>query len=317
MRAAAACQPLTSDRMPDRQTPPFYSLALSLAGALVALAGPAGAECSADWLAIQSKEDAGIVELYAVNTREIPISVTMQVWTEHMTADRATTFTETVAPGATRLVMTLRKIDQEGDSRYGYRCEWSVGSIDATHDDDLLYRLPYESGKSFRVLQGYGSRLSHTGPEEFTVDFQMAEGTPVHAARAGVVARIEESNSRGCWKGGCGKYANYIVILHDDWTTGEYYHLQQDGVLVDVGDRVVAGQKIGLSGNTGNSALPHLHFGVYRAAPWGKFQSVPVQFSSVDGVVRKPRRGGLYQAVSIESTARSKAETDGSNSTLN
>ena len=100
------------------------------------------------------------------------------------------------------------------------------------------------------------------------------------------------------------------MVLHDDWTTGEYYHLKKDGVLVEVGDRVVAGQKIGLSGNTGNSALPHLHFGVYRAAPWGSFHSVPVHFSSADGIVRKPRRGRLYQAVSIPSSARSQAKRD-------
>ena len=60
------------------------------------------------------------------------------------------------------------------------------------------------------------------GLEEFAIDVDMPIGTPVHAARAGVVARVEESHSKGCWEDGCGKYANYIVILHGDGTTGEY-----------------------------------------------------------------------------------------------
>ncbi|HZD53275.1 MAG TPA: M23 family metallopeptidase, partial [Woeseiaceae bacterium] len=128
------------------------------------------------------------------------------------------------------------------------------------------------------------------------VDFDMPEGTPVYAARGGLVARIEESHSRGCWKDGCGGYANYIVILHDDLTTGEYYHLQHDGALVEPGERVAAGQKIGLSGNTGHTTMPHLHFAVYRAAEWGKTQSVPVRFATASGIVDHPRRGARYEA---------------------
>jgi len=277
----------------------------------VSLAVPEASEaaCVQDRFRIDAVEIDGSVELHAANSKDVPITITLQVWTRYMTADREKTVTQTVAPSESRLFIVLHETSKS-ESRYGFDCASTIGSIDATHDESQLYRLPYESGKSYYVLQGYGSRLSHTGPEEYTVDFKMREGTPVHAARGGVVVKMEESNSRGCWKGGCGKYANYIVILHDDWTTGEYYHLQQNGALVELGERVVTGQKIGLSGDTGNSALPHLHFGVYRAAPWGKFQSVPVRFSSVDGIVRKPRRGGRYQAVSTHSTAQAQADDD-------
>jgi murein DD-endopeptidase MepM/ murein hydrolase activator NlpD len=283
----------------------------------IAVPSVAQADCSADWVDINAVEDNGTVEIYAINPREVPITVTLQVWTRYMSADRSRTVTQTVPPKTSQLFIVLNETDENNKSRYSYDCEWNVGGMDATHDEDLIYHLPYEIGKSYRVLQGYGSRLSHTGPEQYTVDFKMHEGTPVHAARAGIVARIEESHSKGCWKDGCGKYANYIVILHDDWTTGEYYHLQKDGALVEIGDRVVAGQMIGLSGNTGNSALPHLHFGVYRAAPWGKFQSIPVSFSSIDGIVRNPRRGGLYQAVSNQSSAKRAADAQNKTLSLN
>jgi murein DD-endopeptidase MepM/ murein hydrolase activator NlpD len=55
-----------------------------------------------------------------------------------------------------------------------------------------------------------------------------------------------------------------------------------------------------LSGNTGHSALPHLHFGVYRAIDRGKEQSVPFRFLSADGIVDLPRRGGMYVAVDAQ-----------------
>jgi len=105
------------------------------------------------------------------------------------------------------------------------------------------------------------------------------------------VARVEESHDIGCWEEGCGRHANYIVILHDDGTTGEYYHLSRDGALVTAGDRVEAGDRIGLSGNTGHTTMPHLHFAVYRAGAWGRTQSLPVRFAHRGGIIERPRRG--------------------------
>ena len=155
---------------------------------------------------------------------------------------------------------------------------------------------PMHRAQGWRVLQGYSSRFTHRGLEAFAVDFDMPEGSPVHAARGGVVARVVDSHDRGCWVAGCYRHANYIVILHSDGTTGEYYHLKRGGTLVEVGDAVQRGQQIGLSGNTGHSTRPHLHFAVYRAAPGGETQSIPVLFQTADGVVKRPRRGAIYVA---------------------
>jgi len=211
-------------------------------------------------------------------------------------ASRGTTFTESLQPNESRPVITLtrRNESQQGNYRYKTRC--TIGNKDADHDDEVLYLLPYAGGTSYPVLQGYGSRFSHTGRETYTVDFYMKVGTPVHAARAGVVAHTEESHTKGCWKDGCGAYANFIIVVHDDDTTGEYYHLQQDGALVEPGQRIEAGQLIGLSGNTGHTTMPHLHFGVYRAVAWGREQSISVRYMSEDGIVSKPRQGGRYLA---------------------
>ncbi|HET6628600.1 MAG TPA: M23 family metallopeptidase [Woeseiaceae bacterium] len=275
----------------ERKIP--LACACLLAGLLLPAADPS-ARCSGDWICIEATREAGEVELSAANLRNLPITFTLRVRTRHLRpADPE--ITATLAPHEKRVVLVLRATDEERQSRYRIAYDWTVGSRDAVHDDSHVYRLPYAPGRSYRVLQGYGSGFSHTGLEEFAVDFKMPEGTPVHAARGGIVARIEESHSRGCWDDGCGDYANYIVILHDDLTTGEYYHLQQDGVLVEPGERVEAGQRIGLSGNTGHTTTPHLHFAVYRAVEWGRTQSLPVRFLTAGGIVERPRRGDRYR----------------------
>jgi murein DD-endopeptidase MepM/ murein hydrolase activator NlpD len=273
---------------------------LSILSALAALfyQNSAVAACADDWLGVDEVRDGGNLAILATNLREFPITFTLRVRPGGVVAEGPRTITETLGGKQSRLVMRLK--EQGGDRRGGYRisCDWTIGDKDALHDEEQLYLLPYESGKSYRVLQGYGSRFSHIGLEQYAVDFNMSVGTPVHAARAGVVAKIEESNHRGCWDDGCGAYANYIVILHNDGTTGEYYHLSKNGALVEVGDHIIAGQKIALSGNTGHTTMPHLHFAVYRAAEWGNTQSIPVRFLSSAGIVESPRRGGRYQATS-------------------
>lgn len=264
--------------------------------------GHAWAKCDEGWLAIDEDRDGDLLTLTARNVAEFPLTYAVKVRSPgdfgKPHSGRAKRASGTLQGRQSERLMTLPYADEDVADRISISCTWTIGNRNATHDDSYLYLLPYASGKSYRVIQGFNSRFSHSGVEQFAVDFKMDIGTPVHAARGGIVARVEESNDKGCWHDGCGQYANFIVIMHDDGTTGEYYHLQKNGALVYVGERVEAGQKIGLSGNTGHTALPHLHFAVYKATRLALPQSVPVTFVSADGVIVRPRRGHRYLAVS-------------------
>jgi murein DD-endopeptidase MepM/ murein hydrolase activator NlpD len=269
---------------------------LFLAAILILVAQGAVADCKDEWICVDAVNEGGNVELRAKNLREFPITYTVRIRSRDLEVDGPKTVTRTLGPRQSEQAMLLSYKNNRNDVDYSISFDWTVGDKDAVHDDDHLYSLPYSSGKSYRILQGYGSRFSHTGLEEFAIDFNMPKGTPVHAARSGIVARVEESHSKGCWEDGCGKYANFVVILHSDGTTGEYYHLNKDGSLFEVGESVTQGQKIAYSGNTGHTTMPHLHFAVYRAVAWGNTQSIPVRFQDADGIIDRPRRGGRYQA---------------------
>lgn len=133
------------------------------------------------------------------------------------------------------------------------------------------YRLPYRTGKTFSVLQGFHGAFSHHGSNEYAVDFDCPVATPVLAARGGlVVASNAAAQSAGTTPDFL-EYSrtNFVLVRHDDGTIGEYMHLSPSGVKVSVGQRVKRGDELALSGNTGFSSTPHLHFQVMTAGTDG------------------------------------------------
>lgn len=84
------------------------------------------------------------------------------------------------------------------------------------------------------------------------VDLGVPTGTPVHAMASGIVTLA----------GARSGYGLAVMIDHGGGWISLYGHL--DRVDVSVGDRVRAGGALGLSGNTGLSTAPHLHFELRR-----------------------------------------------------
>ncbi|QXI43449.1 M23 family metallopeptidase [Pseudomonas wayambapalatensis] len=137
------------------------------------------------------------------------------------------------------------------------------------------YRYPFPwRGGPFRLSQGPNGRYSHFGPKgRYAMDIAMPEGTPIIAARGGVVVKMENRQTgRGNNPSG-----NFVRILHADGTMGVYLHLMRGSVVVAEGQRVAQGEVLGKSGNTGNSSGPHLHFVVQRNVGLA-LESIPYRF---------------------------------------
>lgn len=150
-------------------------------------------------------------------------------------------------------------------------------------DTSFVYGLPYEKGKKVLMVQGYNTPFSHK--DELALDFKVRQGSKICAARAGVVLATESKFDKAKLKKEYLKKANYVVILHEDSTIAGYWHLAQASVLVNVGDTVSQGQPIGLSGHTGFSAFPHLHFYVRPFSTTNKPKVfMPTRFATHKGV---------------------------------
>ncbi|MGW1892026.1 M23 family metallopeptidase [Streptomyces sp. NPDC002004] len=108
-------------------------------------------------------------------------------------------------------------------------------------------------------------------------DFAVPVGTSVAAAHDGVVVKAGPNG------GGDGPaYGNAIVIQHGNGTYSQYAHLSR--IDVRIGQAVKAGQHIALSGNTGNSSGPHLHFEIRKTPNYGSAVN-PVAFLRSVGIV--------------------------------
>lgn len=118
-----------------------------------------------------------------------------------------------------------------------------------------LSRLGYANGgrvnpvKNMALTQGYSA--FHDG-----IDIGVPVGTPVFATGPGVVDFAGVSPNLGNIWGG-----NEIRVMGDGLERW-FSHLSQ--IMVKVGQKVSPGQQIGLSGNSGITSGPHLHFGVYQ-----------------------------------------------------
>ena len=146
------------------------------------------------------------------------------------------------------------------------------------------YVLPYAVGAAYYVAETTG----HPASSKYAVDFLMPIGSTITAASAGTVVEVREDNldsDRAVTQ------ANMVLIAHDDETLALYGHLTFQGALVDVGAAVTRGQPIALSGNSGLSTQPHLHFEVVKctvpapslgACPSGVAVSVPVLFRNTN-----------------------------------
>lgn len=158
-----------------------------------------------------------------------------------------------------------------------------------TEDTSYVYWLPYQQGTTHLVVQGYYSNYSHK--DRAAIDFKMKKGTHVFAARDGIVVRVVNDKNKGGLKKKYHQQANLIVIQHADSSRAGYWHLQKNGALVNVGDTIKKGQLIGLSGNTGYTAFPHLHFIAWKSAN-GTWQTIGTRFLTDKGIkyVRPMRR---------------------------
>lgn len=138
-------------------------------------------------------------------------------------------------------------------SSSGYYMSGVFDNITTDFESNITV-IPPVSGMTYympqwgRITSGFGYRPQF-GRTHKGIDIAMSVGDTVRAALPGIVERVAYE-AKG--------YGHYIIVRHNNGMETRYAHLSLP--IASVGQNVIAGQAIGLSGNTGNSTGPHLHF---------------------------------------------------------
>ena len=222
---------------------------------------------------VTTRKHAGGETLIVHNDLYAPVEIELKIEAaRNMSGVPAKPIRWVLSPRQNMRVLTLVP-DGQGDATYRYKLRYALGDPRARHAASQ-YPLPWRGGP-FRITQGPGGKYSHTGAKgRYAIDIAMPVGTPILASRPGVVVKTENQQSgRGNNPSG-----NFVRVLHDDGTMGVYLHLKQGSVAVREGQRVEAGSMLALSGNTGNSTGPHLHFVVQQNVGLDTV-SIPFEFA--------------------------------------
>lgn len=188
-------------------------------------------------------------------------------------------------------------------------------SIVATNKPVVIYRLPFDPDPAWQLwngnwddpIAGHGKGDPNSS-QAYAFDFVHdadhngvgEEGQHIRAARAGTVIAMASDRIYNTWnkKPGDPGYGapgegNYVLIRHSDGTVAAYDHLMKDKVFVQNNQQVARGQIIALSGNTGNSSTPHVHFDLrtYWNSPTDLGPTIPIRFEDDHHVCWRPKVG--------------------------
>jgi len=168
-----------------------------------------------------------------------------------------------------------------------------LDAIDTGEPVPLTVALPLPDGLEVEVTQGNHGTISHFGDQAYAYDFGVPLGTAVLAAAPGVVVWVEDDHDEHGADPSYRDLVNYVVVDHGGGLFTAYVHLAPGGVDVLPGDVVMAGQRLGVTGLSGQMTGPHLHFHVENV--WS--ETLPSRFVDMQrgGCALAPATGDLVR----------------------
>ena len=213
--------------------------------------------------------------LFIINELHGPVTVTLQFNHLEGVKSRVDLSKPIVVPA--RSEQFVDRLSYQGDGNLEISQQFVIGSPSQINDSEL--QIPFHG--RFRVSQGFEGAYSHHFPgNRYAIDMPMPEGTPVLAAKSGVVLDMKMFFAGHSNDPADRARTNFIRLLHPDGTMTVYVHLRTASARVSIGQSVAAGEMIAESGNTGYSSGPHLHFAVQRN-DGKRLVAIPFHFNGV------------------------------------
>ena len=237
------------------------------------------------WRVCLSQEDIPGGRVYRVDNGEpVPVTVGLTFRAlNNLVAPPEDTVRRIVAPHSS-LRVPLRAVRAGRRVHADVAISIDLGSSTTEPDPDVVYAVPFGGSARRPLIQGFDGEGTHLGSMRYSLDFGMPQGTPILAAREGVVLYLQDGFTEGRADPALLERANLVVIAHGDGTMASYGHLER-GITVAVGDTVREGHVLGRSGRTGFAGQPHLHFHVGVRMLGEPGRTIPIRMRDRSGAL--------------------------------
>ncbi|NJD90533.1 MAG: M23 family metallopeptidase [Geobacter sp.] len=198
--------------------------------------------------------DSPIYDIAASNFGNAPVSVAINIENgsaQNVSADKTLPLLAIVPANSDRTLVRITARTKGLQFALKYNSVWSMGDYTAVHNCPEHYQFPF--GEKVRAFASIANSEDNTPYARNALIFSMPKGTPVLAARKGVVIRISSDEK--------------IDILHEDATIGTYYHLEKIDQYVVVGKAVTTKDVIGVAGTAGSNKEAYMQLTVWSPEP--------------------------------------------------
>lgn len=261
----------------------WVAVCLVLAGCASRGMPATGRRANCAWRVCLTQEDGPAGRSYRLNNDE-PVPVTVGLTFRQLENLRSPNddSVRVIVPPHSSEVVSLDAIRRGRPVHADVAISIDLGSSATQPDADFVYGVPFGGTARRMLIQGFDGEGTHLGSMRYSLDFAMPRGTPVLAARGGVVLYLQDGFTEGGADPALLERANIVVIAHTDNTMASYGHLSP-GIEVAVGDTVREGQLLGLSGRTGFAGQAHLHFHVGLRMLGEPGRTIPIRMRARDG----------------------------------
>jgi len=255
----------------------------------------AGSRGNCAWRVCLTQEDSRSGRAYRVDNAEpVPVTVGLAFRTLSNLQAPAEDTVRRVVPPDSSVTVFLSAIRLGGPMHADVAISIDLGSSTTVPDPDFVYAVPFGGSARRPLIQGFAGEGSHLASMQYSLDFGMPRGTPVLAARAGVVLYLQDGFTEGGADPSLLERANLVVVAHSDGTMASYGHLAP-GILVAVGDSVAEGEQLGRSGRTGFAGQPHLHFHVGVRMLGEPGRTIPIRLRDRSGAEIELVEGAMIE----------------------
>lgn len=233
-------------------------------------------------------------EYRATNSEPVPVTISLTLGSLENLRPMGPDHVDVVVPPRSAAVLArLATIEPNRPVGASVTIQIDLGSS-TNVADDFVYAVPFGGDEPRELVQGFDGPETHMGSMRYSLDFAMPEGTPILAAREGVILLVQDGFTEGGTDPELLERANLVVVAHSDGSMASYGHLRR-GVRVRPGETVGEGQLLGFSGATGYAGQPHLHFHVGNRMLGEPGRTIPIELRDRAGRTVDLRVGALVE----------------------